>query len=394
MHRKSGYLLIALGLVIALTIPASAISLTEYTFPTSRSQEAYMNGTFSSDGSTSKNSQTGYNASGGASYNYYYLSLPFTTKLLSQGYYRVSRGDSISNPRNSSYDFTVAPSVSRYFRSEDKFFSFGSGQIEYLKTPNNDHAYKPYIQVTTGIGYGRTINATVLKQAVRMSEDFKRFQVTKGDIPDESLLKLAQIINNESEYRTKYGSEEYGKYWYNAMEEVLRETGMLNGDRLSAIGILRIQEVLKELTGQRFYGWEARIGFSKVVSDTFGKSYPATVQLSLDWSRPISMALQLNNNFYCNTNSDSIFNIGNRFQIYYEFSNRIHWNNYLDINAVLRTKSGHKHSHQSTVYSDFQFYIENQFWFNTTFRLDRSDNRIDKPLSTWSYTSGINYRLR
>ena len=78
MKVASRIVLLLLGLLV-LELPAAlAISLTEYTFPTSTSQDAYLNGTFNLNGSSKDSTQTGYNFGGAAQYNLYYRSLPFT----------------------------------------------------------------------------------------------------------------------------------------------------------------------------------------------------------------------------------------------------------------------------------------------------------------------------
>ena len=56
------------------------------------------------------------------------------------------------------------------------------------------------------------------------------------------------------------------------MEKVVRESGVLSGDSLGAIGILRIQEVLDEPTAQRWHGWAVRGGVGARVKDFDGES--------------------------------------------------------------------------------------------------------------------------
>ena len=131
-------------------------------------------------------------------------------------------------------------------------------------------------------------------------------------------------------------------------KNVLKESSVLTEDGLGAMGVIRIQEVLKEPTGLRFYGWEARAGVGVVLSDFNGKSGDPLASVEFDWSRPSSINLQFNDNFYANTvfNKDStgMYNIGNSFQVYYEMSNRIHWDNTLKAELRLR---GAENSHDS-----------------------------------------------
>jgi len=383
------------------TVAAYAISLTEYTYPVSRSQDAYVSGNFNSSGSSQDSTQTSYNLGGTASYNYFFRSLPLTYQFNTTDNIAIARSPQLNDPEKGSYNFDFSARANKYLSNESKIFGFGALHANYLKDYANQHAFPTYEDATAGAGYGRTVNATVLKQAIRMSDDFKRFFVTKGDIPDDVLLKLARIIDNESEYSTMYGPLEYRKYWYNDMEDVLKDSGVLIGDRLGAMGILRIQEVLDEPTGIRTYGWEVRAGVGVVLQDYRGEKGNPLVSVEYDWSRPVSITLQLNNSIYANTvfypsskDSASIYNLGNKFQIYYEFSNRIHWDNQLNLFETLRTKSGQKNAFTGQLSSTFQFYIENQLSFNTGIVVNRNDNGIDIPITNWTLTSGINYRLR
>ena len=135
------------------------------------------------------------------------------------GNFSLDRGSVEGAKDENGYNLRLNSRANKYLRTDSKVFGFGSALVEYRKLPSAGSADDPYVDVKAGAGYGRTVNATVLKQAVRMSEDFRRFNVTKTDLPDEALLKLARIIDREAEFQTKYGTEEYRKYWYDAMEK-------------------------------------------------------------------------------------------------------------------------------------------------------------------------------
>ena len=68
-------------LLLAVTSPGvSAISLTDYRFPLSTSQQAYLNGSFSSNDANDAG-QVGYNVGGAGIYDLYHRSLPFSYEL-------------------------------------------------------------------------------------------------------------------------------------------------------------------------------------------------------------------------------------------------------------------------------------------------------------------------
>ncbi|MDK9701273.1 MAG: hypothetical protein OEM52_14130 [bacterium] len=396
-------LIAALIAVTAIAANSMAISLTEYTFPTSISQDAFLSGAYNLNGTSQDSTQVGYNFSGAANYNLFYRSLPFSYQLSFSGDFYLRRATPENAAQEDGYNLNLSSRANRYFKDTGKLFGFGSNRIQYQKlsgvvgSPFSE-GKKPYIDVTVGIGYGRSINATVLKQAIRMSEDFKRFGVTTGDLPDEALLKLARIIDRKSEFQATYGTVEYRKYWYNAMEDVLREANVLKEGGLGAMGVVRIQEVLDEPTGQRIYGWEVRAGAGVVLSDYQGKSGDPLATLEYDWSRPISIKTQVNNNFIVSTvftdDSTQIYKFTEKFQVYYELSNRIHWDNTLNFEYRHPSEDNVKKYTSINLSSAFQFYIENQLTFNPSFILRRLDDGVNDAVTDWAFTGGITYRLR
>ncbi|MFH1010481.1 MAG: hypothetical protein V1784_04505 [bacterium] len=375
---------------------AFGIDLTRYKYPVSTSQEAFLNGTFNVNGTSADTMQTGYNFGGTASYDLFYRSLPFSYQINAVGGFSLSQDITEGAESQSAYSTRLTTRANRYFRETSRLFGFGAATFDYRKLATQDEANDPYVDVTAGAGYGRTIDATVLKQAIRMVEDFKRFQVIKGEVPDEALLELARVIDRKSEFKSQYGAVEYRKYWYAAMEEVLRKAGVLVGDELGAMGIIRIQEVLDEPTGLRFYGWEVRAGAGMVLSDYDGEAGDPLLTVEFDWSRPVSLQLQLNNTSYMSTvfEDDQSYRVGDVFQIYYEITNRIDWDNTLRAEYLIPTAEGVENVLALTFSSTYILYIENRLTFNPSFVFNYRDDGIDDPRSDWAILGSISYRLK
>ena len=290
---------IVIAMSLAAVREASAIvDLTKYTFPTSTSQNAYVTGNFNLSGTNADSTQTGYNLSGLANYDLFFRSLPFSYNFDVVGNVVSAKAVTEGAKSQDAYDVRATTRGNRYFRNDKDLFGFGAATFEYRKQLGVDTTDDPYADVSAGIGYGRTIDATVLKQAWRMQEDWKRFNVIKGDLPDDALIALARVIDRQSEFRSRYGPVEYRKYWYEEMEKVLEDANVLTGPNLGAMGIIRIQEVLDEPTGKRVTGWEARLGGGLVLSNFNGEDGDPFVSAEFDWSKPMSIDLQLNDNFY------------------------------------------------------------------------------------------------
>jgi hypothetical protein len=375
---------------------AQAIDLTKYTYPTSTSQEAYVNGTFNVNGTSIDTLETGYNFGADARYDLFYRSLPFTYSLNGIGSFSLNKAQEEGAERQDAYNVRLRTRANKYFSNESKVFGFGETTAEYRKLAAQDDADDPYWDVSAGLGYGRTIDATVMKQAYRMAQDFKRFGVVKSDVPEATLIELARVIDRQGEFRSQYGPVEYRKYWYEAMEEVLKKAGVLAEDQLGAIGVLRIQEVLDEPTGRRYYGWELRAGGGVVISDFSGEQGDPFVDVNFDYSRPVSLALQLNNNAYYSTvfQDDPVHRIGDVFQVYYEVSNRIDWDNTLAVDYLMPTANEAENVLSLNFTSTYILYIENQLTFNPSFVFNYYDDGVDDAKSDWALRGSISYRLR
>ena len=113
---------------------------------------------------------------------------------------------------------------------------------------------RPSVDLTIGVGYGRSINATALAKAVRIEDFFLAEGLIFEQLPKETMIELGHIIERSSEYEDVNGTR-YENYWFEDMENAIGKSRIL-GESLGAIGILRMREVLfQERINDRFYGW-------------------------------------------------------------------------------------------------------------------------------------------
>jgi hypothetical protein len=120
------------------------------------------------------------------------------------------------------------------------------------------------------------------------------------------MIKIANIIERESEFQGVYGAT-YEKEWYEAIEKEIKDSGYLVGNALGAIGILRIQEVLKGIN-ERYYGWDLNLGVLFNLSKRYNSpvNSPA-LAVSGEFSYPIVWSQQVDATASVNTPVDSTF---------------------------------------------------------------------------------------
>lgn len=163
--------------------------------------------------------------------------------------------------------------------------------------------------LTIGAGYGRYINATALAKAVRIEEHLLRENIISDHLPKATMIKIANIIDRQDEYRNIYG-EAYENFWLFNMENEIRASGLLIGNYLGAIGFLRMRQVLfsiNEKVNDRYYGYDVNLG-TKFILSTQDKSKSVSPSLSLSGrhSYPLGWSAQINGIIEIYTPIDSL----------------------------------------------------------------------------------------
>ncbi len=195
------------------------------------------------------------------------------------------------------------------------------------------------------------------------------------------MIKIANIIDRQSEYINIYG-ETYENFWLFDIENEIRASGMLIGNHVGAIGILRMRQVLfniNERVNNRYFGYDINIG-SKFVLSTFDKSKSGSPNLSISgrYSYPLGWRFQINGNFEFFTPMDSMFfkqinsNIGVDF--IYELSNRINFVANYKLNTskpygVMNFTINHIFS------TSFLYYLENEIYYGFTTSIQKIGNQ-------------------
>jgi hypothetical protein len=279
--------------------------------------------------------------------------------------------------------------IKKFVQPNRKFFGSTNFNGGFFKGDE-----RPAFDVTVGAGLGRFINATSLAKAVRI-EDFLLFSgQLYDDLPADTMINLAQIIERQKEYRDRHG-ENFKRFWYNDMTEAIEASNMLKAEEVDAARILRMDEVLfRERISDRFYGWDATLGtkFELLTpKSSIGRVNPA-VDLTIRYSRPISWRAQFNERVSVNSPMGNDFLRGysviSASDFSYEVTNRIDFGvNYLIRSEKRLPGTDALTSHALSVL--FSFFLENQINLTTRMQLTKSSETA----LNQSYVMTLNYRV-
>jgi hypothetical protein len=385
-----------MGLIIMLPVSGMAIELTDYLDPDLQFQDAEIQAMFNlKDGNQD---QTSFNGSFRIEYDMEYSTLPFKWQVYAKGDTDFSRGgdEDESTDKNSTAEaYTV---VQKYLNGYDKVFVYGRLDLGLQDLEDNEDN-DPYSRVSAGIGYGRITTATPLMEAFRCVEDLTKLGIITGELSDEAYLKFAEVIAREPNYKSKYSLREYEKYWYEDMEKVLIEAGVLTGESLGAMGIIRIQDILiDENVIKREHGWEVGVGIDYLISDYSGNEGDPGLSAYAEYAKPFGFKWQFIDRITYSTvmvdwefgDVDNIFN--NQASLTYEITEKIDWTNLWELDVILANEGDD--TYQNGLETGLRFYLTNTIDAVTTLRFDHFDkgNNDDDDIVT-SLFFGIAYTI-
>ncbi len=222
-----------LGLLILLgAVPAAAqnVSVTDYQVPVSRADNLridVLSLNYVTEGDETK-SQTG---NLNVIYKKFYDSLPFAYSIDLFGATSFDR-DPIDGDLSGNLTVSMVNRVKKYTPRVGNFFIFEDTDVDF------DESFdRPSVEMTLGVGYGRFINATPLRKAVRIEEFFLEEGIISDHLPKEDMVELGQAIEKETEYKDLYG-DRYRNYWFEDMHDIIKKSGMVLGE--IGYGVLRM----------------------------------------------------------------------------------------------------------------------------------------------------------
>lgn len=392
---KKRTIMVVLTVVLIFPNYLQAINLTDYTPPTSSSKDAYLTGAFSLDDGNQP--QTSYSGLASGYYVNRYYSVPYSWRLRFDGRLDLERGSEEDAESKDGYDFLAHGELDRYFRDTDYLY-FGSIDLGYREQLNLDSADDPYAEIGAGVGYGRFYDATPLARAMRIVDDLISYDVITAKVSDPAYRKLAEIIDREDEFESRYGPVEYKKYWYEEMEKVFKEEGVLETENLGALGVVRIEDILeREPFSDRTHGWKVKAGVSYIISDFDGEEGDPALTASFEYGMPFSYKLQFNERFVYRYifRSNSEHNLLNRIGLTYELSDRIDWENFWQIEADFPEETDKDTEILNNLTSVFRYYLSNKITADARLSLDHfEDNITDNENNELETTLFVGFTLR
>jgi len=387
---NKGLTYLLFGLLTALPTAAFAIELTDYLDPNYQYQNAEMGLQFNmSDGNQD---QVSYNGIANITYDMEYSTLPLKWDVYLNGTTDFSRGSDEGESSTKNIIIDGDTTVKKYLGDYTGTFVYG-GLVLGVRDLEGSEDNDPYAKVSAGLGYGRITNATPLMEAIRCIEDMTKYGLISGVVTDATYLKLADVIAKESEYKSRYSNREYEKYWYESMEVVFQEAGILRNESLGALGIIRIQDILTdEQVLQRKHGWETGVQIDYLISDYSGEDDDPGMGVYYEYAKPYGLKWQLIDRVEYSTIlvdgdfGDSAQKISNALELTYEISDKIDWENSWNLDIIWEADSDTDDTYLNKVDTALRFYLSNTIdaraglEFNHKDQGDNSDDKIDSRL--------------
>ena len=378
------------GLLIAsLLSPAWAqnVSVTDYSVPVSQSNNLRIDG-LSYSYVTEGEDVIFEGGDAVLVYKKFYNSLPYAYSFDFLGSASYNREPSGNRTGTFASDFRIQ--VQKYFKDTNKFFYSFSPSVQYRKDFD-----RPQIDMTIGLGYGRFIDATPLRKAVRIEDFLYKEGIIVDFLPKETMIELGHIIDKQNEYRDLYDDRSYQSYWYEDMSNEINKTGLVLGaGSVGPIGVSRMREVLtQEQINDRFFGWDISAGLQYQVltaKDGLKRKDPA-MAFNFRYSRPINWSTQVNTDFKfdtpLNNNFGREYTLIQNIEFIYEITNRIAFTTANTIRLNKQRLTDAKLSTNSSI--DFNFFIENKIVLKISEQFSKAEGSPFRQ----SFNVALSYRI-
>ncbi|MBF0229334.1 MAG: hypothetical protein HQK63_07030 [Desulfamplus sp.] len=387
---KVNFIGLLVCMITSLPVSALAIELTDYLDPNYKYQDAELGLQFNmSDGNQD---QVSYNGIGSLVYDMEYSTLPLKWDANIKANTDFSRGGDENDSSRKNLYIDGDTTVKKYLGDYTGAFVYG-GLILGVRDLEGSEDNDPYSKISAGLGYGRITVATPLMEAIRCIEDLTKYGLITGEVKDEVYLKFADIIAKESEYKSRYGKREYEKYWYEDMEIVLKEAGILRNETLGALGIIRIQDILTdERVLKRKHGWEAGVQLDYLISDYSGNDDDPGMGIYYEYAKPFGLKWQLIDKVSYSTIlvdgefGDAAHKITNSFELNYEIGDKIDWENIWNLDIIWESDSDADDTYLNFIDTGLRFYLSNSIdakaglQFSHKDQGDNPDDKVDSKL--------------
>ena len=373
--------------IALLSVAGSAtaeVTLYDYTEATSAYEDAYLTGSFSANDGNGFD-QASYSAALGFDAERVFSSASRNTTIEADASGSISRGSADGANSVSYFDAGIAGQVDTYFRPNSKgAFWFGAASLDAEKDQEDFGS-----AIGVGLGYGRVVNATPMAKAIRLVEALRVQGALKSVPSTAARQQIANIINNETEYKSKHGFDVYEQYWFADMEKALGQ------GQLGAGAIIKAYDVLtNEYFTTRKIGWKVQAGVGVELSRIDGEDGgDPTVTLAGEYHKPLNRKTQFSNEAELVTDygDDNGYDFENVMKVTYELSDKIDWENSWTLTSVDSGVSGTDNTTNNYLSSAFSYELDNQLDLGLVATITDLDGADD--LDT-SLNLNVGYRLR
>jgi hypothetical protein len=384
---------VAAALACSQLAAAQGISVTDYDKATSEYQDAYVNGTFNA-GKTRDDAQTSYDLNLGLDYEQVIASPNRDVQLRFNGGGSVGRAGTEGASRDSRYEYATSAAVDTYFNpSKNLAFWYGSVGLK-----GSDASDSRTASLFGGVGYGRVVNVTPMAKAIRVVEELQSMNRLKDAPTRAQYQKVANIIDREDEYRSKFGAADYRKEWINDIAAAL-EVGKTGGN-LDARDVISMYDVLTtERISTRKTGWKVRGGLGYVSNSFNGltDNDPA-IELGAEYHRPLDNLTQFSNVATITSvlNNTSTYQMRNAMSLTYELDSRLDWENGWTLTHDVNGPSDTRNT-VNTLSTGLIYQLRNQLDLTGTLAVSNysGDQSLKNPNGTdTAFFVGVRYRLK
>jgi hypothetical protein len=390
---------IAIGcLSIATAESAMSIELTDYTEPVSHYESAYISGQVNVD--SGNQDQTSFDVQGNGNYEKIFSSVDRIVSFDVDANLDSSRSGVAGADTQTGYDVFGTAQTREYFDSNSNKFWYGAADLGFRRLQGSGDDDDPFLKVSAGVGMGRITNATPLALVVRVVEVFQEYGVMKTAPTQAIYLELAKVVAQEEEYISKHGAEDYNQFWFQDLEAILVREGLVDGGALNAVAVLKMYQVLvDERISTRAHGWFLQGGVGYIASDYAGEDGDPTLDILFQYAMPYGIKTQFIQEVAYSTvladDTNQLFS--STSSLTYELSNRIDWENGIDLRLTVFGNDAIPNVFLTEAFSTYRYYLSNRLSTDLTFALSHVNDKVDNNGNDdieKSLFVGITYRLK
>lgn len=226
------------------------------------------------------------------SFSYHYVNDPYGSKErdTNAGQFLVDYKRLFDTSRYG-FDIELENTLDISLSAESTYKTIADGSYKRYLTPDGDgFAYAGAsarssssfsalgISGNVGLGLGRFRDVTPMAVATRIDEDLYRRGIITRHLRTADLEILAYDLDNQETYRTQTDL-------LDAVRQDIEDSGFVDGGKLSAMDLVRVNDLLRDEGFSRYCGWEGKIGVGYEIMDPSGGENDLLVTAAFNYAQ-------------------------------------------------------------------------------------------------------------